>query len=109
MGKLSKDDLVERLIDLNQKSNVYMERVANVLTELNDNNKTHAKVLNLTKVAVDSNTEATKVMGEGFKISAGEITKNFNRMFLLIVILVLVLAVLAGVKNIKDFLPFLKI
>lgn len=99
MSKLTKDELTRKLIDLNEKTNVYMERVANVLSELNDNNKTHTRALNFMKTAVDNNTTASNNM-----------ILIFNKMifilFFLLVLVVVALIILAGVKNIKDVLPF---
>ena len=100
MVKLTKDVLTQKLIDLNEKTNVYMERVANVLSELNDNNKTHSKALNLMKTAVDNNTYANNNMASIFN-------KMIFILFFLLVLVVVALIILAGVKNVKDILPFL--
>lgn len=96
VNKLTKDDLTRKFIDLADKNNTYLERVSNILENINDNNKVHGKALNLLKNSTDTNTVATNNM-----------IKAFDRMFFLLVIVVLALIVLAGVKNIKDFLPFL--
>lgn len=87
MGKnITKDDLVLKFIELNKKSNLFMERVSNVLIQLNDNNKLH-------KQAIDNNTEATK-----------ELVKSFNRIWAAFFIIILALIVLSGAEKVLKFL-----
>lgn len=82
----TKDDLVLKFIQVNEKTNLFMERVSNVLVQLNDNNKLH-------KEAINANTDATK-----------ELVKSFNRIWTVFFIIILALVVLAGAEKILKFL-----
>jgi hypothetical protein len=83
---MTKDELTLKFIDLSEKSTKYMERVSNVLYELNDSNKLH-------KQAIDINTLATK-----------EMTKSFNKVWYILWIVILALVVLAGAEKVLKFL-----
>ena len=83
---MTKDELTLKFIDLSEKSTKYMERVSNVLYELNDNNKLH-------KQAIDINTSATK-----------EMTKSFNKVWYIFLLAILALVVLAGAEKVLKFL-----
>lgn len=83
---MTKDQLTEKFIDLTEKSILYMEKVSNVLVQLNDQNKLH-------KVAIDTNTSATK-----------EMTKSFNKIWTILWIVILALVVLAGAEKVLKFL-----
>ena len=91
---MTKDELTNKLIDLNEKSVKYMERVSNVLVQLNDNNKLH-------KQAIDVNTTATKDMASSTKA----MTKSFNKVWVILWIIILALIVLAGAEKVLNFLP----
>lgn len=86
---MTKDQLTEKFIDLNEKSVLFMEKVSNVLIELNDNNKLH-------KQAIEVNTVTTK-----------EMTKSFNKIWYVFIIAVLALVVLAGAEKVLEFIPHL--
>jgi len=91
---MTKDELTNKFIELNEKSVKYMGQVSNVLTQLNDNNKLH-------KQAIDINTVATKDMASSTK----EMTKSFNKVWVILWIIVLALIVLAGAEKVLNFLP----
>lgn len=88
---MTKDQLTEKFIDLNEKSVLFMEKVSNVLVQLNDNNKLHRE-------AIITNTEATK-----------EMTKSFNKIWYIFIVVILALVVLAGAEKVLDFLPNFKL
>lgn len=90
---MTKDELIGKFIELNEKTNVYMEKVSNVLVQLNDNNKLHKK-------AIDVNTEATKNMTVALK----EQTKNFNKIWYIFWAVIVALIVLAGAEKALKFL-----
>lgn len=90
---MSKDELILKFIDLNEKTNTYMERVSNVLTALNDNNKLH-------KQAIDVNTAATKQLTEATK----QQTKSFNKVWYIFWMVIVALIVLAGAEKALKFL-----
>ena len=83
---MTKDQLIEKFIDLNEKTNSYLDSVSMVLRELNDQNKLHAQ-------AIEANTQETK-----------EMTKSFNRIWYVFFIAVLALVVLAGAEKVLKFL-----
>jgi hypothetical protein len=83
---MTKDQLIEKFIDLNEKTNSYLDGVSMVLKELNDQNKLHAQ-------AIEANTQATK-----------EMTKSFNRIWYVFFIAILALVVLAGAEKVLKFL-----
>jgi len=84
--KLTKNNLINRFINLNEKTNVYLEKVSMILEELNDQNKLHTE-------AIKVNTQATK-----------EMTKSFNKIWLILWIVILALVVLAGAEKILKFI-----
>lgn len=90
---MTKDELIMKFIDLNEKTNVYMEKVANVLAALNDNNKLH-------KQAIDVNTAATKKLTEAIE----QQTKSFNKVWYIFWAVILALIVLAGAEKALKFL-----
>jgi len=83
---MTKDDLIQKFIDLNERSIVFMDKVSSVLSELNDNNKLH-------KQAIDINTQATK-----------EMTKAFNKIWYVFLLVILALIVLAGAEKVLKFI-----
>lgn len=83
---MTNKQLTERFMDLSEKSVLYMEKVSSVLTALNDNNKLHAK-------AIEVNTNATQ-----------EMTKSFNRIWYILWVVILALVVLAGAEKVLKFL-----
>ena len=83
--KLTKNNLISKFIALNEKTNVYLEKVSMILEELNDQNKLHTE-------AIKVNTQATK-----------EMTKSFNRIWLILWIVILALVVLAGAEKVLKF------
>jgi len=83
---MTKDELLTKFIDLNEKTNVFLDRVSSVLKELNDQNKLHTE-------AIEANTEATR-----------EMTKSFNRIWYVFMIIILALIVLAGAEEVLKFL-----
>jgi len=91
---MTKDELTNKFIELNEKSVKYMGQVSNILYQLNDNNKLH-------KQAIDINTVATKDMASSTK----EMTKSFNKVWVILWIIVLALIVLAGAEKVLNFLP----
>ena len=91
---MTKDELTNKFIELNQKTVKYMGQVSNVLYQLNDNNKLHRQ-------AIDINTVATKDMASSTK----EMTKSFNKVWVILWIIVLALIVLAGAEKVLNFLP----
>lgn len=90
---MTKDELILKFIDLSEKTNIYMERVSNVLTALNDNNKLH-------KQAIDVNTIATKELTK----ATDQQTKSFNKVWYIFWAVVLALIVLAGAEKALKFL-----
>ena len=84
--KLTKNNLVNKFISLNEKTNVFLEKVSMILEELNDQNKLHTE-------AIKINTQATK-----------EMTKSFNKIWLILWIVILALVVLAGAEKILKFI-----
>ena len=90
---MSKDELILKLIDLNQKTNTYMGKVSSVLTVINDNNKLH-------KQAIEINTEATKQLTSATK----EQTKSFNKIWYIFWAVIVALIVLAGAEKALKFL-----
>lgn len=83
---MTKDQLIGKFIELNQNTNVYMERVSNVLVQLNDNNKLH-------RTAIEANTTATK-----------EMTRSFNKIWYIFWAVIVALIVLAGAEKALKFL-----
>lgn len=83
---MTNKQLTDKFIDLTEKSVLYMEKVSNVLVQLNDQNKLH-------KQAIDTNTSATK-----------EMTKSFNKIWIILWIVILALVVLAGAEKVLKFL-----
>lgn len=74
---MKKDELLNKFIELNEKTNVYMDRISHILSQLNDQNKLH-------KEAIDINTQATK-----------EMTKSFNRIWVVFFLVIFSIIVLA--------------
>ena len=91
---MTKDELTNKFIELNQKTVKYMGQVSNVLYQLNDNNKLHRQ-------AIDVNTVATKDMASSTK----EMTKSFNKVWIILWVIILALIVLAGAEKVLNFLP----
>jgi hypothetical protein len=91
---MTKDELTNKFIELNEKSVKYMGQVSNVLYQLNDNNKLHRQ-------AIDVNTVATKDMASSTK----EMTKSFNKVWIILWVIILALIVLAGAEKVLNFLP----
>ena len=83
---MTNKQLTDKFIDLNEKSVLYMEKVSNVLIQLNDQNKLH-------KTAIDTNTTATK-----------EMTKSFNKVWYIFWLFALALIILAGAEKVLKFL-----
>ncbi len=83
---MTKDDLIQKFIEMNERSIVFMDKVSSVLTELNDNNKLH-------KQAIDINTQATK-----------EMTRSFNKIWYIFLLIILALIVLAGAEKVLKFI-----
>ena len=90
---MTKDELILKFIDLNEKTNVYMEKVSNVLTALNDNNKLHKQAIEVNTKATDNLTQATK-----------EQTKSFNKIWYIFWAVIVALIVLAGAEKALKFL-----
>lgn len=91
---MTKDQLTDKFIELNEKTVKYMGQVSGILVQLNDNNKLH-------KQAIDVNTTATKDMATATK----EMTKSFNKVWVILWIIILALIVLAGAEKVLNFLP----
>ena len=91
---MTKDELTNKFIELNEKTVKYMGQVSNVLYQLNDNNKLHRQ-------AIDVNTVATKDMASSTK----EMTKSFNKVWIILWVIILALIVLAGAEKVLNFLP----
>lgn len=83
---MTKDQMVDKFIDMNSKTVHFMEKVSGVLVQLNDQNKLH-------KQAIDTNTIATK-----------EMTKSFNRIWNILWIIILALIILAGAEKVLKFI-----
>jgi len=83
---MTKDDLIQKFIEMNEKTITFMDKVSSVLEELNDNNKLH-------KQAIDVNTQATK-----------EMTKAFNKIWYIFLLIILALIVLAGAEKVLKFI-----
>jgi len=90
---MTKDDLIQKYIELNEKTITFMDKVSSVLEELNDNNKLH-------KQAIDTNTQATKEMTK----SLNKIWNMFIRVWYIFVLTILALIVLAGAEKVLKFL-----
>lgn len=91
---MTNKQLTDKFIDLTEKSVLYMERVSNVLSELNDNNKLHTQSIINGNEAIKVNTNATKDM-----------TKSFDKFFKVFTIVILALILLAGAEKVLKFLP----
>ncbi len=87
--KITKDNMIERFIELNEKTTLFMDRITQVLEDLNHNNKLH-------KQAIEINTQATK-----------EMTKSFSRIWYVFLIIVLALVVLAGAEKVLKVLTII--
>jgi hypothetical protein len=87
---MTSKEMIDKFIDLNEKSVLYMEKVSNVLIQLNDSNKLHHQ-------ALETNTSATH-----------EMTKSFNRIWYVLWAVILALIVLAGAEKVLKFLPVIK-
>lgn len=83
---MTNKELTDKFIDLSEKSVLYMEKLSNVMKSLNDNNRLHAK-------ALEVNTNATQ-----------EMTKSFNRIWYILWIVIVALIVLAGAEKVLKFL-----
>lgn len=83
---MTKDQLTEKFIDLNEQTIEYMGKITAVLDKLNDSNRLH-------KDAVAENTNATR-----------EMTKSFNRIWYILLIVILALVVLSGAEKVLKFL-----
>ncbi len=81
---MTKDELIEKFISLNEKTNVFLERVSKVLEEVNDQNRLHTR-------AIEVNTEATR-----------EMTKSFSRVWKIFFLTICALIVLALAEKIKS-------
>jgi len=90
---MKKDDLIQKFIEMNEKTITFMDKVSSVLEELNDNNKLH-------KQAIDVNTQATKEMTQITK----EMIKHLNKIWYILFLVILALIVLAGAEKVLKFI-----
>jgi len=91
---MTNKELTYKFIDLNEKSVLFMERVSNVLVQLNDNNKLHTQAITNVKEVIKTNTNATQDM-----------TKSFDKFFKLLILVIIALIVLAGAEKALKFIP----
>ena len=90
---MTKDDLIQKFIEMNERTITFMDKVSLVLEELNDNNKLH-------KQAIDVNTQATKEMTQ----TTREMIKHLNKIWYILFLVILALIVLAGAEKVLKFI-----